>query len=332
MRSPVFVVGMPRSGTTLLGAMLNAHSQVAVAPETHFYTRCRADPPEDDTIEDVWARLSQQPGVQDMELTEEEKTRICTRIRRIDGPTPADLLNALGTVYAERTGAAVWGENTPDHLAHVPVVLREFPEAGVLCVVRDPRDVCLSLRSVPWNRDSLPEAAWKWRRYAEMSSVYRSSLPNRFREVRYEELLRQPESVLRSILEWLGLSFERRVLEFHRDDEGPADPDREPWKAKTRRPLDPTNTEKWRTRMKEAERAVVENVVGKALRARGYARPPIEVDAVFGWDLVRVLLRAASTIGHRLWRRWWTPDRPPGDHTPTWVRQREASSESEEKL
>lgn len=330
MRSPLFVVGMPRSGTTLLSAMLDAHSQIAITPETHFYTRCRsAEAPEADTVEEVWECLRQQPGVQDMQLTDAERRRIVERAQQVDRPGPPALLRALGTTFAERSGAAVWGEKTPDHLAHVSALLRDFPSAAVVCIVRDPRDVCLSLQGVPWNRDSLPEAAWTWRQYARASERYRDAFPHQFRELRYEELLTRPEALLRDVLRWLEVPFEERVLAFHQYSSGSVDAGREPWKAKTQRPLDPSNKEKWRDRMSDAERAVVEWIAGAVMDANGYPRPPITVDASFGKDLARLLIRTARTIGQRWWKRMTVPRREAGDHTPDWIRQQSSGGGSD---
>jgi len=330
MRSPIFIVGMPRSGTTLLGSMLDAHSEIAVAPETHFYTRCRsADALDRDAVDDVWACLQEQPGVQDMQLIDEEKKRVWDRVHRVEEPDPADLLTALGTTYAERSGASTWGENTPDHLAYVPTILEEFPGALVLCIVRDPRDVCLSLQSVPWNRDSLPEATWTWRRYAAMSDRYQAAFPERFHELRYEDLLSRPQAVLRSVAEDTGIGFEESMLAFHRRDRGPADPTREPWKAKTQQPLDSSNTEKWRDRMPEAERAVIQRLAGSMLEKKGYSRAPITIDGAFLKGVLRVVLRTIRTVGGRWWSRWRRP-RSMDSHTPVWMQERGGGAEEEE--
>jgi hypothetical protein len=322
MRAPIFIVGMPRSGTTLLSAMLDAHSRIAITPETHFYTRCGSEEGENASVEAVWECLAQQPGVQDMALSDEEVERLWGRVRARSRPRPADLLQALGATYAERSGAEVWGEKTPDHLVHVPTILRDFPRAAVLCIVRDPRDVCLSLRGLPWNEKSLPEAAWTWRRYAQKSTRWQETFPDRVRQVRYEDVLDRPADVLRTVVDWLGASFEEQMLHFHQQDDGPADPEREPWKEKTHRPVDPSNKEKWRTQMTEAERAVVEWCAGASLAEHGYPRPPLRIDGAFVRDLGRLLLRTGRTVGARWTRRWRTPPRAPDDHTPEWMRRK----------
>lgn len=323
-RYPVFIVGMPRSGTTLLSCMLDAHPQLAISPETHFYTRCRPEAHSaDEPINAAWHCLRQQLGVREIDLTEEELDRMWGRLERKNRSSPPDLLRAMCSTYAERSGAEAWGEKTPNHLDHVPTILEDFPEAAILCIVRDPRDVCLSLRGMPWNRDSLPESARKWRRYARLSEKFQRDYPNQFRQFRYEDLLVDPERLLGDILEWLNVPFDSAVLSFHEQEDGPVYSNREPWKQKAQTPLDPQNREKWRTRMGPAEQWVVQRVVGRQLRKEGYPAPPVSLDGTFLKDLLRVLVRTGWVIGRRVLRRWMTPSPRPGDHRPTWVRRRE---------
>jgi hypothetical protein len=325
IRHPIFVVGMPRSGTTLLSAILDAHPDIAMMPETHFYTRCR--PSADDpaaALREAWARLRQQPGVQDMGFSEAEMAEVWEEVRAQGTPNPAALLRELGASFARRAGAAAWGEKTPDHLPHVPALLRDFPDAVVVVLVRDPRDVCLSLRGLPWNQDSLPESAWKWRRYAQRTHRYRRDFSSRIHEVRYERLLEAPEQVIRDVLDWVKAPFDPAVLAFHERRPGPADAEREPWKGKVHQPIDPENKAKWRDRMGPAERWVVQQIAGRWLRDAGYPHPPVPLDWTFLADLVAVLTRTLRSVGGRVLRRWQTPSRAEGDFRPTWMRRSEA--------
>jgi len=327
MRHPIFVVGMPRSGTTLFSSMLNAHPDIAISPETHFYTRCRApEARRPQAMGEVWTCLQQQPGFRDMAFTDEERRRIQERIQA--GPAaPAEVLRAVETTYAERTEATAWGEKTPDHLPHVPTMLQDFPEAVVVAIVRDPRDVCLSLRGMPWNYDALPESALKWRRYARLTERFRRAHPNHVREVQYEALLADPEREIRRVLDWMGAPFDSSVLAFHRREDGPADPEREPWKKKAHQSIDPENKEKWRDRMTPGERVVVEAIAGPMMTEKHYATPPVALTSALLVDLVRVLGRALSTIGHRLWRRWRLAGSGGETYTPGWIRVREGDAE-----
>jgi hypothetical protein len=321
VRFPVFVVGMPRSGTTLVSALLDAHPDLAILPETHFYTRCRREET-GETAAAVWDRLQQQPGFQDAAFTAEEKEQIRSRVP--PGGAPADLLRAVGTAYAERAGASAWGEKTPDHLAHLDRMRTEFPDGVYLGIVRDARDVCLSLQGLPWNRDTVMESAWTWRRYQEMLRDHRKQAPERVRIIRYEDLLAQPRETLRSILTWLEApaSADRidRMLAFHAGESGPADPDREPWKQKTRRPIDPSNREKWRTQMSPARRWMVQAITGATLTGFGYPVPAVDKNAAFWADLVDVAVESVRCLVQRWRQRLSAASRPPDDAAPVWMR------------
>jgi len=329
IRHPIFVVGMPRSGTTLLSAMLDAHSQIAISPETHFYTRCQPSAVASSArLEETWDRLLQQPGVQDMGVRDADLEEVWREVQAQPAPVPSDLLRALLTTYADRSDAEAWGEKTPDHLAHVPTIFDDFPRAVILAIVRDPRDVCLSLKGLPWNHDSLPESAWKWRGYARRTERYTELFPSRFREVRYERLLDSPETLSRDLLDWLGAPFEEAVLAFHREGGGPVDAGREPWKEKVARPIDSANKEKWRQRMGPAEQWVVQALAGRYLRRKDYTPEPVILDGAFVRDLVAVGARSVHSVLTRIRRRWQTPSREEGDHRPTWIRRQRAVSDS----
>ena len=320
-RHPVFVVGMPRSGTTLLSRLLGAHPGLVMAPETHYFTRCWTGVPVADTADALRMldRLFQQPGVQDMALTPEEKARVRDHVQSAPDPTHGDVLRALLDTYAARSGAPAWGEKTPDHLRFVPEMTRQFPEAVVVAIVRDPRDVCLSLQSMPWSRATLPEQAWTWRTYARLVEQYRHDYEGRFYALRYEDLIAEPKASLRDVCAFLGTSFQSVMLgEQEEDMTQPFDAEREPWKAKSTRPIDASNREKWRTQMPEAERVIVERIAGRWLAANGYARPPTDWRPALAVQVLRQLGAAALQWVRRTVHNVWGGHTFSGDAAPRW--------------
>lgn len=322
IRHPIFVVGLPRSGTTLLSTILDAHPEIAISPETHFYTRCR--PGSGGYVEDpadVLDCLLAQPGVRDMDLDGEEVDRLRRLTRCREEPEPAGLLHALLEVYAERRGTSAWGEKTPNHLWHLDAISADFPEGVIVAIVRDPRDVWLSVRDMPWSRDSLPEHALAWRRAARVTERYRREHGSRFLEVRYEDLLEEPETEVRKICSFLEARYRPEMLVLDEASDAPVDPDREPWKEKAARPIDPTNKEKWRTEMSPADRFLIQRITGSALAAKGYSACPVEWD----WSLLRAVgrttLRAGATVLTRKIRGWSGSSRGSDEYTPEWMRE-----------
>lgn len=277
--------------------MLDAHPQVAIAPETHFFTKS-PDPLASASVsarDATFAFLREEPGIRDMELTEEE----WHRLRTLAGTEarPLDLFQALLRVYAARSGALVWGEKTPDHLAHLPEMAEAFPEAVFLVITRDPRDVYLSQQSMPWNRDTIVETAWTWRQYATQTRTYRSRYAGRFLDIRYEDLIQRPAPLLTGICDLLDLPFEEQMLAFHTEaDEALS---AEAWKQKTRQPVDASNTEKWRNRLSPARRWVIQRVAATAMHDFGYPTPPVDLDGTFWKDAVQLLAESVEIVASR---------------------------------
>lgn len=155
----VFLVGCPRSGTTLLQRMLDTHPEVAVAPETHFmrlFWRRRAlyDPLErPDHFERLLRDIAARPEFIEMGLDPAHFQRVAW-----EGPRTYDaLLRLLLEQFASSRSVRVVGEKTPDHLVHMLPLKEFFPSARFVHIVRDPRAVVNSHRGVPWSKGSL----WK---------------------------------------------------------------------------------------------------------------------------------------------------------------------------
>jgi hypothetical protein len=300
MRYPIFVVGMPRSGTSLVSVILNAHSEIAISPETHYFTRCwdGADVNGTGHARQLLDCLLRQPGVGDIGFSSEEVRVIKERLTTVEDPGHREILEAVLARFASRSDKPYWGEKTPSHLEYVQVIHKIFPEAVFVGMIRDPRDVSLSLRRVPWNQyQTAVDHAIRWRRYARLSDelVKRSDVP--FFELRYEDLLEAPEVMLRKLCGFLDCSYEPSMLDFHQEKEKNLDPDREPWKEKATRALDPTNRFKWRTRMSRAECAIVQAIAGKILIEKGYER------AIIPWNSRRVF--EAAKLGVRTLGLWF---------------------------
>ncbi|WP_263785483.1 sulfotransferase family protein [Salinibacter grassmerensis] len=302
-RHPVFVVGMPRSGTTLLSSLLDAHPDLVIAPETHYFTRCWPGGTIDSwaDVEQMLARLDQQPGVHDMALSDAEWDAIRDQLRVLEVPTHGDILRVLIETYAARSGVPAWGEKTPDHLRKVPEMARQFPNAVFLAIIRDPRDVVLSLQNLPWSRRRTPEQAWTWRTYAALVDRYRTNYKRRFFALRYEDLIETPKACLQDVCAFLETPFYEAMLQPRQREDQHFDADREPWKRKSAREIDASNREKWRAQMPEAERVVVDVITGRWLSAYEYPRPSIRWrPALIGRILQRLgtatLQRARRTL------------------------------------
>ncbi|MGL5853436.1 MAG: sulfotransferase family protein [Phycicoccus sp.] len=188
---PIFIVGCQRSGTTMLRLMLDSHPRISCGPETRFLEGFEP------ILTDDWKRLSQYG------FSEEEWVR---RIRGFFEGVQAD--------YARSRGKQRWADKTPRYALNLPLVLRIFPDAQIVHVIRDPRDVAVSHRK-RFGYWSCVKSTVKWPRYVGTARAAARELPaDTYREVRYEQLVADPGPTLRDLLDWLGEPWDPAVLEF----------------------------------------------------------------------------------------------------------------------
>lgn len=271
---PIFLVGVPRSGTTLLQRILDAHPDVAVAPETFFVRRFAdrrkhygklGDPRH---LEKLLTDLIATPEFAEMGL---DSAEFRSAVRGFASPSLEyhEVFAAWLDAYRARRGKRIVGEKTPNHLLAMRRLEDWFPNARFVHVVRDPRAVTESWRGVPWTNGSLEADAEVWRRYLETS---RKEPPRRAtcHVIRYESLIANPESETRRLCEAIGLKFHAAMLRFHEVSAEAVNVEREPWKAEALKPLSVTGVDRWRERLTADEVARIESVVCFEMRRAGY--------------------------------------------------------------
>lgn len=193
---PVFIFGMPRSGTSLAEQILTSHPAVFGAGEVRFFDR-------------AFAQLQQ---------------------ARRDGADVAETLAGMAAVYLARTTArsgAAWRitDKMPANFLYAGLIHAVFPRARLIHMQRDPLDTCLSVyfqnfsNVSPYAHD-LEDLAHYYREYLRLSAHWRSVLPAAtLLEVPYEGLIADVESWTRRMLEFIALPFDPRCLEFHDTDQ-----------------------------------------------------------------------------------------------------------------
>jgi len=209
---PFFIVGSARSGTTLLHSMLDCHSEVAIPPETHLVGRSLR--PARPCIRN--GRVADWEGFAAAVRANPSMAPLMEFLPAEPPPEPPSLRGVLDGVfagYARSRGNRRWGEKTPHHLWFWRDLDAIFTDARYLVVARDGRDVACSLSEVEWSSgDPLVNAArWKveWRKAIRLLE----EAGERAHRVFYEDLVAEPEPVLRGVCAFLGLDFEPALLE-----------------------------------------------------------------------------------------------------------------------
>ena len=258
---PIFVVGAAGSGTTLMRLILDSHDNLAIAQETGFARLLLANEqiPFWEFGDQWYARIG---------LTADDLDR---RLRDFYGGLFAD--------WAKQRGATRWGDKTPFHVWHLDRLARVFPDAVFIGLVRHPGAVAHSTRrrmGHDWNR-----ALWFWLRDHVELLTRAAALGDRMALVRYEDLVADPEPVLRELFDWLGEPWSQQVLDFHQVHRGRGTAAEVEGATRSDKPIDPARVGAWVETMDEQRWARLRRVrVDRLTRALGYrADRPLPVRA-----------------------------------------------------
>jgi hypothetical protein len=280
MNPYVFIVGAPRSGTTLLRRIVDAHPEIAITRETHWITQLLEgdDPvaPERPVGPEFLARLSTYERFTRMGADRAELERLLSG----DAPVSyAQLVSAIFDAYGKAQGKAHVGDKVPGYVARIPTLSGLFPHARFVHLIRDGRDVCLSVMSwqrrkavtrfSTWEDDPVSTTALWWERLVRRGREDGGTLgPERYHEVAYEALVGAPAETCAALCEFLGLAYDARMVRFH---EGRTRPDPGLDAKKAWRPITP-GLRSWRTEMAADSLERFEAAVGELLDELGYPR------------------------------------------------------------
>jgi hypothetical protein len=282
-----FVVASPRSGTTLLRMMLDAHPQVAVPFETHFVPELIAAVEAGGGPEDALELLHGHRRWGDFHL---DRDALLERLRSHDPLTPGDAVRSFYSLYAESQGKHRWGDKTPEYVEFMRPIGRAVGEAHFIHVIRDGRDVALS--RIRWRQErsgKTPPVRRMARRWKDAITVARKQARRveHYLEVRYEDLVAEPEPTLRRICAFTELDFDPAMLSYHEGAEErmreidrtlPGTSDRVELDASQRlakhematKPPERDRIFAWRRDMSDGDRGEFEAVAGTLLADLGY--------------------------------------------------------------
>ena len=235
IKARVFIVGCPRSGTTLLQSMLAAHQQITSFPESHFFLHLY---PHNRRL--TVTGLTSKMLLQRVERFLEEIGHPQWRDRLPRRPWPrgawARRFLAMLDRVARDNGTPIWIEKTPDHVNHVETIERWVRAPRFIHIVRPGADVIASLYDVgrrypdQWPAHSdLDKCIDTWNR-AVRSTMRHADRPNH-RVVRYASLVERPETVLRDLCDFLQITFTPDLLDRRRESVSSIVQSDEAWKA-----------------------------------------------------------------------------------------------------
>jgi hypothetical protein len=308
---PVIVLGVGRSGTTLLRVMLDRNSTLAIPYETFFVPQLahrHGSRPKLDAFLDDLGRLR---TLYDWGIAPDD-----VRPRLREGMTTSEAIAAIFETYAERQGKPRWGDKTPLYMQQLPLIERLFPDAIWVHLVRDGRDAALSFLELPegfsgktWALPrTVAQFAARWRTEILAARKLGGHAGSRYLELRYEDLVAEPERELKLICERASLPWEPEMLDHTR----PSDTAHMPEHRNLAQPPTP-GLRDWRSQMSREDALAFEEVAGDVLAGAGY-------------DLIQPDGRYPTSQGRRELRRFaarsrsWNATAAAYQRSPLWRR------------
>ena len=261
--SPVYILGHGSSGTSILAQLIREHLGVAFGTESQFIIRYYrklskygdlANPKNRDALvahllQERWFQRCKKFGFE---------TTIEAITQRIQDPNYAGILNAIFFDFADQIGMTRWGDKSPEYNHNLNVLGELFPDARFIHLIRDGRDVCLSLKKRYWGPKNAYTAAVEWKHEIEKIDAFLDGVPDaRKIEVKYENLCESPFDVFQALCEFLNVpncdaAFLSRLM-------GNLD-----------NAVMSANYDKWKSSLGASEVDTFESVANETLRKHGY--------------------------------------------------------------
>lgn len=265
---PIFIVGHPRSGTTLVANILGRNAAIAATPESHFATAIvdRLDRWANEGPERLVAKLLQSTNLRDFDLTPE---RVLARLAAREVVSPAYLLRCCLEEYAGQRGKPRVAEKTPVHIRRLPLLAHWYPRAKFVWVVRDARDSILSLKQVSWASSNDWRLGLEWARNASLALSFERRCPHAIHRLYFEQMLTDPVSELARVHRFLAVKFDEQQL-MAQDKAAVIPKWEEGWKWRARGDLDARRASAWKQNGSRETICRLNAMLGTYLRQLGY--------------------------------------------------------------
>jgi hypothetical protein len=252
---PLFIIGCPRSGTTLMRLIFNSHPELAIPDETGIFDWLYNRP--------LYKKLLPLKASKNQVLVKslgEVVTKQFDALPASKRKSPKAIIDFLLQSYAQREQKSYWGEKTPLNIYYLATILNIYPDATIIYMIRDPRAVASSFKRYVdhkrgkedfWITEDVNKAIKLWKTSVEQAMEFK----NQITFVKYEDFVRKPQSTIQRLCEIIGLPYQDRMFEFYKNNS----PDnQEVWHRETTKPVNQSNIDKWQSELSEEEIRTIE--------------------------------------------------------------------------
>ena len=269
----IFLIGVGRSGTTLLQSMLHAHPEIYFCRETHFVKQYIS--------KEVSGRRYRSKDIERLRkdilsdpLLSEYSEKLLKGIAGCQYGADNKYISACVFAHLGRSlsNKRYFGDKDPMNVNYLPQIKTAFPDARIIHIVRDPRDVIHSRIKSEWG--SRRSTTWHCAEYGYSIEKSRNEGPilfgKNYTEVKYELLLEDTEAELRRLCEFLCLEFSSEMLNYERKAASLLRGDEMKWKSNVLNPVDKGRIGAWKKGLSPGQLAVTEAVLGGIIEKLGY--------------------------------------------------------------
>ena len=282
-QSPIFIVGAPRSGTTLLSAMLSNHDLLCCGPETQFFNKVDYEKLELIFRLPNWQQQAAEylcsitlSGQSVVSLFGETKQTIEHYLMDCS-PSITSLLESLCEQYTAKNKKSIWVEKTPNHILHLELIRKLYPTSRIIRIMRDPRDSAHSMIDLPWTSDCYVENCYLWKLWFDKSKSFFEKDQNSI-TVRFEDLLTDPVLTLSTICQFLKIDMQESMLDTRKTGMQVSS-SAEYWKKQVSAPLDKKRTSRWKDKLSKPEITFSDMFFDEALV--GFKYPILKADKYY---------------------------------------------------
>jgi hypothetical protein len=269
--SPIFIVGMPRSGTKLLRELLNQHSEVSIPrAETNFLPYFAknfykyGDLSNRSNFNRFYYDISRTTffsyiagAKQIWDIEQWYKSVEATDF------SISSVLSAFYELHAKNEQKSIWGDKTPSHIGQIPLIKTLFPSSKIIHIYRDVRDYCLSMRKA-WGKN-IYRASERWVEDIERCQRDGSAVgSNSYLELQYETLIDNTEKEIRKVCDFCNIQFEKQMIVPRYAVEKVGD-------AKGHFKVLKGNYNKWKKQLTPKEVRKIEEISGSLMNSLGYS-------------------------------------------------------------